>query len=242
MLPPTAWQTRPAQAKSYRRTAEGIEALGLQEYFARGPESPRPPAAADNPQVLPHVAEELLPSIYRGAALGDLPPAAPAGAGRGPDHDPGLDRRPGASACPPREALAGISAPCRAAGGRDTANRWRTGPQLAGAGRRPAGRLNAGGPCRVARVPDQPAPRRVRASQSTSSARSSSGCSLGQGVPGPIENRQRGVRKIRGGAHRAGEPDGRILPPGHQQRRRLVGGRRRSRQLKCRPIRSMACA
>lgn len=54
---------------------------------------------------------------------------------------------------------------------------------------------------------------------------------MGQGVPGPIENRQRGVRKIRGGAHRAGEPDGRILPPGHQQRRRLVGGRRRSDQL-----------
>ena len=76
MLPPTAWQTRPAQAESYRRTAEGIEALGLQEYFARGPESPRPPAAADNPQVLPHVAEELLPSIYRGAALSDLPSAA----------------------------------------------------------------------------------------------------------------------------------------------------------------------
>lgn len=26
--------------------------------------------------MLPHVAEELLPSIYRGAALSDLPPAA----------------------------------------------------------------------------------------------------------------------------------------------------------------------
>lgn len=76
MLPPTAWQTRPAQAESYRRTADGIEALGLQEYFALGQESPRPPAAADNPDVLPHVAEELLPSIYRGAALSDLPPAA----------------------------------------------------------------------------------------------------------------------------------------------------------------------
>ncbi|WP_277245274.1 alpha/beta fold hydrolase [Micrococcus terreus] len=73
MLPPTAWATRTAQAGDYRRLAEFIEQHGMERFVAASTQMPRPPATIGTPETVPHVSGELLPSIYRGAAMSDLP-------------------------------------------------------------------------------------------------------------------------------------------------------------------------
>jgi 3-oxoadipate enol-lactonase len=73
LLPPTAWSTRTAQAGDYRRLADFIEAHGMERFTAASRLMPRPPATVGTPDTVPHVSGELLPSIYRGAAMSDLP-------------------------------------------------------------------------------------------------------------------------------------------------------------------------
>jgi 3-oxoadipate enol-lactonase len=73
LLPPTAWSTRTAQAGDYRRLADFIEAHGMERFVAASRSMPRPPATVGTPDTVPHVSGELLPSIYRGAAMSDLP-------------------------------------------------------------------------------------------------------------------------------------------------------------------------
>lgn len=75
LLPPTAWETRRARAGDYRRLADLIEAEGIERFLADCRDEARPPAAVGHPDTVPHVPEVLLPSIYRGAALSDLPSA-----------------------------------------------------------------------------------------------------------------------------------------------------------------------
>jgi len=76
LLPPTAWDTRRARAGDYRALAELIETRGIEPFLAACRLEPRPPAAVGHPDTVPHVPAELLPSIYRGAALSDLPEPA----------------------------------------------------------------------------------------------------------------------------------------------------------------------
>lgn len=73
VIPPTAWETRADQAGDYRRLAEFIERHGMDRFLAASSQMPRPPAVADTPHTAPDVSGELLPSIYRGAAMSDLP-------------------------------------------------------------------------------------------------------------------------------------------------------------------------
>jgi 3-oxoadipate enol-lactonase len=73
LLPPTAWTTRTAQAGDYRRLAEFIEAHGIKRFIAASRAMPRPPATVGTPDTEPHVSGDLLPSVYRGAAMSDLP-------------------------------------------------------------------------------------------------------------------------------------------------------------------------
>jgi pimeloyl-ACP methyl ester carboxylesterase len=73
VVPPTAWATRAAKADDYRRAAEVVETDGMAAFVEAGRLAPRPPATAHTPDTLPDVAEELLPSLLRGAALSDLP-------------------------------------------------------------------------------------------------------------------------------------------------------------------------
>ncbi|GAB10592.1 putative hydrolase [Gordonia araii NBRC 100433] len=73
LLPPTAWETRVAQARRYRLNASTIEEHGEAAFLAEGPDFPPPPAAVGHPETVPEVAEELLPSVFRGAAASDLP-------------------------------------------------------------------------------------------------------------------------------------------------------------------------
>lgn len=72
VLPPTAWQTRRLRAGEYLRLADLIERDGIEAFLAASDDAP-PPAAVGHPDTVPHVSADLLPSIYRGAALSDLP-------------------------------------------------------------------------------------------------------------------------------------------------------------------------
>jgi len=76
LLPPTAWDTRVAQAEQYRRNAALIEEAGEAAFLAAGRDFPPPPAAVGHPETVPEVVEELLPSVFRGAAASDLPTPA----------------------------------------------------------------------------------------------------------------------------------------------------------------------
>lgn len=73
MVPPTAWETRSDQAAIYRAAAALIEAEGVEAFLAAAPGSTPPPAAVNAPETWPDVADALLPSLLRGAALSDLP-------------------------------------------------------------------------------------------------------------------------------------------------------------------------
>ncbi len=73
MVPPTAWETRAAQAGNYRRDAALIESEGVEAFLASTRGGTPPPATAGAPETVPDVADALLPSLLRGAALSDLP-------------------------------------------------------------------------------------------------------------------------------------------------------------------------
>lgn len=73
-IPPTAWAARRAQRKVYLHGADMIERRGLAYWAALNSRVPLPPAVGpDRPVTLPDVAEDLLPWVYRGAAMTDLP-------------------------------------------------------------------------------------------------------------------------------------------------------------------------
>lgn len=73
VVPPTAWSTRAAKAADYRAAADLVERAGMAAFVEAGRMAPRPPATVEAPETVPDVAEELLPTLLRGAALTDLP-------------------------------------------------------------------------------------------------------------------------------------------------------------------------
>ncbi len=73
MVPATAWETRPAQAELYRAAATLIESRGVAAFLTASRLAPRPPATVASPETVPDVADDLLPALFRGAALSDLP-------------------------------------------------------------------------------------------------------------------------------------------------------------------------
>lgn len=74
MVPATAWETRVAQAAHYRVAADLIETEGVGAFIASARGTTPPPATVGAPETVPDVADALLPSLFRGAALSDLPP------------------------------------------------------------------------------------------------------------------------------------------------------------------------
>lgn len=74
-IPPTAWESRRDQAALYEEQAAFVASAGVDAFVAAGRLAPRPPAAADVPETVPDVEEPLLPTVLRGAARADLPPA-----------------------------------------------------------------------------------------------------------------------------------------------------------------------
>lgn len=76
VLPPTAWQTRRAMAGEYRRIADLVESEGVESWLQSCRGLPLPPAAIGRRDTVPHVRADLLPAVFRGAALSDLPSPA----------------------------------------------------------------------------------------------------------------------------------------------------------------------
>ncbi|HEY1133486.1 MAG TPA: alpha/beta fold hydrolase [Nocardioides sp.] len=74
LVPPTAWESRVAKAEDYRRAAAVVEEQGMDVFVEAGRAAPRPPATVEAPETVPDVDPTLLPALFRGAALCDLPP------------------------------------------------------------------------------------------------------------------------------------------------------------------------
>lgn len=73
-IPPTAWETRVAQRVAYEECARTVERDGVDVLVEAGRAVPHPPAEnPDKPVTWPDVAIDLLPTVFRGAALTDLP-------------------------------------------------------------------------------------------------------------------------------------------------------------------------
>jgi 3-oxoadipate enol-lactonase len=73
--PPTAWDSRAAQASGYRMIADAIDASGLEALAAMFSQAPVPPIfqGLDGFPPPPDIAAELMPTVFRGAARADLP-------------------------------------------------------------------------------------------------------------------------------------------------------------------------
>ncbi|GAA3957937.1 alpha/beta hydrolase [Gordonia caeni] len=76
LLPPTAWDSRRGQSQTYLANADLIEEQGLGAFLAAGADAPQPPATVGRPETMPEVADDLLPSVFRGASRSDLPDPA----------------------------------------------------------------------------------------------------------------------------------------------------------------------
>jgi pimeloyl-ACP methyl ester carboxylesterase len=75
-IPPTAWATRAAQAELYEAGAALVEASGIGPFVEAAAAAPVPAPFADLPRAPrpgPDVAEDVLPTVLRGAAASDLP-------------------------------------------------------------------------------------------------------------------------------------------------------------------------
>jgi pimeloyl-ACP methyl ester carboxylesterase len=75
VIPPTAWETRAAQAEQYEASARLVEEAGKAAWLAAAGEALLPPIFADLPPMPfeADIPEDLLPYVLRGAAASDLP-------------------------------------------------------------------------------------------------------------------------------------------------------------------------
>jgi len=73
--PPTAWETRAAQAGMYLTAADMVDQRGIGFFAELAGQAPRPAVFADLAEYppTPDVPADLLPSVLRGAAASDLP-------------------------------------------------------------------------------------------------------------------------------------------------------------------------
>jgi pimeloyl-ACP methyl ester carboxylesterase len=77
VLPPTAYETRAAQAEEYTNGADLVEEGGVDAYMEHQQAQPIPEIVgpiAELYHVTPDVAVDLLPAVLRGAGASDLPP------------------------------------------------------------------------------------------------------------------------------------------------------------------------
>ena len=76
VVPPTAWETRAMIGSGYELQARLIEQQGLDAFLELAAGYPNPPAMPADLVMRPDVTDELLPTVFRGAALSDFPSAA----------------------------------------------------------------------------------------------------------------------------------------------------------------------
>jgi pimeloyl-ACP methyl ester carboxylesterase len=77
-IPPTTGPSRAGAIEMYRRWADTIEAKGKADWAAGLAQFGKPPIfeQVESFRIDADISEELLPSVLRGAAMSDLPPAA----------------------------------------------------------------------------------------------------------------------------------------------------------------------
>lgn len=76
VIPPTAWETRRAQAELYRAGADLVQSSGATAFIEAAAAAPVPAPFRDLPEAprpVPDVADDVLPIVLRGAAASDLP-------------------------------------------------------------------------------------------------------------------------------------------------------------------------
>jgi 3-oxoadipate enol-lactonase len=73
VVPPTAWETRAMVASGYELQAKLIEEQGVDAFLELAAGYPNPPAMPADLVMRPDVRDELLPTVFRGAALSDFP-------------------------------------------------------------------------------------------------------------------------------------------------------------------------
>ena len=73
-IPPTAWETRAMMSSGYEVQAKLIEDQGMDAYLELAASYENPPAIPRDLILRPDVSEELLPIVFRGAALSQFPP------------------------------------------------------------------------------------------------------------------------------------------------------------------------
>lgn len=73
VIPPTAWETRAMIASGYELQAKLIEEQGVDAFLELAAGYPNPPAMPADLVMRPDVRDELLPTVFRGAALSDFP-------------------------------------------------------------------------------------------------------------------------------------------------------------------------
>ncbi len=73
VIPPTAWETRAAMAAGYEAQAKLVEEKGLAALLEMSEGLPNPPAMRPDARFAPAISEELLPTVFRGAALSQFP-------------------------------------------------------------------------------------------------------------------------------------------------------------------------
>lgn len=79
VIPPTAWSTRPGQARLYRAGARMIDAVGLRPFALLARAVPKPAVLRHRPVVPDDLADRdraVVAAILRGAAVSDLPATA----------------------------------------------------------------------------------------------------------------------------------------------------------------------
>lgn len=77
VIPPTAWETRRAQAELYRAGADLVQSSGTGAFAEAAAAAPVPAPFRDLPEAprpVPDVPDDVLPTVLRGAAASDLPP------------------------------------------------------------------------------------------------------------------------------------------------------------------------
>lgn len=75
VIPPTAWETRVLIASGYELQASLVEQKGIAALLEMSADFPNPPAMPPELRLTPDVDESLLPTVFRGAAQSDFPPA-----------------------------------------------------------------------------------------------------------------------------------------------------------------------
>ena len=74
VTPPTAWESRPAQAARYEQVAALVERRGKDAFTRAVRAVPPPPIFSDEPSdPAADIPEALFPFVFRGAAASDLP-------------------------------------------------------------------------------------------------------------------------------------------------------------------------